>query len=70
MGHTSHAIVGEPLAELIDDDEEDAQGVAKAAWLEARDRQREPRQSCATQTNIAHCDLQLEQAQCRLSGSA
>lgn len=28
--HSSHAIVGEPLAELIDDDEEDAQGVAKA----------------------------------------
>lgn len=42
-GHTSHAIVGEPLAELIDDDEEDAQGVAKTAQLEARDRQHEPR---------------------------
>ena len=25
---TSHAIVGEPLAELIDNDEEDAEGVA------------------------------------------
>lgn len=43
MGRTSHAIVGEPLAELIDDDEEDAQGVAKAAWLKARDKQRELR---------------------------
>lgn len=41
VGRTSHAIVGEPLAELIDDDEEDAQGVAKAARLETRDRQRE-----------------------------
>ena len=43
MGHTSHAIVGEPLAELIDYNEEDAQGVAKDAWLQARDRQRELR---------------------------
>ena len=25
---TTHAIVGEPLAELVDHDEEDAQGVA------------------------------------------
>lgn len=41
VGRTSHAIVGEPLAELIDDDEEDAQGVAKATRLETRDRQRE-----------------------------
>lgn len=54
MGHTSHAIVGEPLTELIDNDEENAQGVAKAAQLEGKDKQREPRQSCATQTNITH----------------
>jgi len=37
LGCTSHAIVGEPLAELIDDDEEDAQGVAKAVRLETKD---------------------------------
>lgn len=37
QGHTFHAIVGEPLAELIDDDEEDAQREAEAEHLEARE---------------------------------
>lgn len=53
VGRTSHAIVGEPLTELIDDDEEDAEGVAKAAWLETRGRQRE---LSTTQTDTVCCD--------------
>lgn len=33
---TSHPIVGEPLTELIDHDEEDAQGVTKATLVERK----------------------------------